>query len=246
MPLKKALLIALLLVVPGVVFRVAPYVDRIAGAPRRVVPAAPQGDTAPAARVPSRLSQRPLIFLVLGLGVEAALHAGLIVILLRSATLVALFGSLPRSARASMVLFFVVLVTGFLGGGDRTYPFVAWRMYSGRPSHDPGVCLIDGETRTGAVVRLNIEELMPAIGPRRLYHILDRLSTPGNAEGGGAESQAHLRATLLGLGRLYNSQHADDPLVRMRLFVATVPLEATAPPWLRDRREVVAVEIDPA
>jgi len=247
MPLKTALLIACLFVAPGVVLRVIPYVDRIIGASHVGAPVEPATAPKGSIAIANRLSQRPIVLVAIGFGVEVALHVALIVILLRSMTLVALFRSQPRSTRMAMCVLFVTLIAGFFGGRDETYPFVAWRMYSGRPEGDPKVFRVDGETRAGAPVSINLDELIPAIAPRRLYHLVEELgrarpeADSGNEEGGGP-----LHATLVALGHLYNSRHGDDPLARIRLSVTEIPLDNEVPPWTRGQREIVTVAIDPS
>lgn len=247
MPLKTALLIACLLVAPGVVLRVAPYVDRIAGTSHVSAPVEPTTAPKTSTAASSRLSQRPIVQVAIGFGIEVALHVALIVILLRSMTLVALFRSQPRSARWAMCAFFVTLIAGFFGGRDQTFPFVAWRMYSGRPAGDPRIVRLDGETRAGAQVSISLDELIPAMGPRRPYHVLEELSrVQPEADGANAEGGEPLRATLLALGQLYNARHGDDPLARIRLSVAHVPLDNEVPPWMRGESEIVTVVIDPS
>jgi hypothetical protein len=254
MSLRRAFVLACLLVLPGVLLRLGPHAHLLSTISESATISSgdetQQDDSvSTAAGVPRRLSQRPLFLLVLGFAVEVGMHAALIVILLRSVVLVSLFSALPRSGRMATVLFFGALMAGFLGGHDATYPFVTWRMYSGQPSADPTVCLVDGETRTGAAARIDMNGLLPALGPRRLHHIIkeqaEAMLTDGTTSPESARLRLRLQRTLLGVASLYNSRHPEDPLVRIRAALAIVPLDVTEPPWLRQQREVISIDLDP-
>lgn len=251
----KAFLVACLLVLPGVLLRVAPHWHSLGGphaAPgTAMVVSAPRLDDAEpvdgGAPIPSRLSERSRLLLAIGFAVEVGLHVLLIFALLRADALVGLFGALPASARAAMAVFFATLMAGFLGGGAGTYPFVAWRMYSGKPAREPSAYLVDGEAQSGTTVRLDLQRLIPALGPRRLTQIVGAQAKASEADEGAIDERQlqRQRATLRAIGGLYNSLHPGDPLLRLRLVVATIPLATTTPPWLRNQRELMSVVIDP-
>jgi hypothetical protein len=242
--------LACLLVLPGTVLRGWPHLSEIAGSSK----------IATTARVDSPSSGSPAISLdefwsvpqpsfarrVLGVVVEVGLHVGLLVMVLRSDTLVALFAALPRSGRAATAVFSVVLMTGFLAGHAGTYPFVAWRMYSNQPTRFPVIVVVEGDTRAASTVRIDLNRLMPAMGPRRLSHIL-RDRARAMTSGDDAESQrrrSHVRRMLAAIAGLYNADDSNDPLVRIRLVLAHAPLDAMQPPWLRDRREILSVDVE--
>lgn len=257
MSLIRALAIACLLVLPGVLLRVVPHVHvLIAGS------AAPESTTVSSdaespgdesshipAQVPRRLVQRPRLLLALGFALEVGLHVALILALLRSATMASLFTALPRAGRTAATLFFTALLAGFLGGYDATFPFIPWRMYSGQGAANPTVYLLDGETRAGSSVRLDLQGLVPAVGQRRLRLIVQKQARAISTTDSSSAEQERLRSmqrlTLLALARLHNAKHPDDPLTRITLTRAVVPLDATQPPWLRDQREIISLDIDP-
>lgn len=257
MSLRKAVVLACLLVLPGVLLRAAPYAYALAtGSMARgsasvssdVVTTGDERDLTPP-QAPRRLSQRrPPLLLALGFAFEAGLHVTLIVALLRSATMVSLFTTLPRPGRTAATLFSATLLAGFLGGHDTTFPFIPWRMYSGQGAVNPIVYLLDGETRSGSTVRLDLQGLVPAVGQRRLKLIVQRqaqiISTTGINTAERERLQSMQRLTLVALGRLYNARHPGDPLTRVRLTRSVIPLDATEPPWLRDPRELVSIDID--
>jgi len=194
-------------------------------------------------QVSRRLSQRPRLLLALGFGVEVGLHLALIVVLLRSNALVSLFTALPRWELATAAAFFVALLAGFLGGYEATFPFLSWRMYSSHGASGPRIYLIDGETAGGPTVRVDRQDLVPAIGRRRLKLIVGKRAEEMRMAASEAEAEllrAQQRLTLVALGRLYNTGHPDHPLTRLHLVEATVPLDATQPPWLRDQRELAS------
>lgn len=251
MSLTRALAIASLLVLPGTLLRAGPHAQRFVGGGS--TPTSSISSSGPAAadelsgHAGRRLSQRPSWVLALGFAVEVSLHVGLLTIVLGSPALLAMFSALPRTGQGAMVLFFTTVMTGFLAGHDASFPFVSWRMYSGQFSTDPTVCVIEGESQSGAVTRLNLTELLPAIGPRRLHHIVRNQAATLVAGGGAGEDhdRVRLERTLGAVAALYNSRGSGDVLVRLRLSMATISLSSTEPPWLRQPLEVMTIEVEP-
>jgi hypothetical protein len=244
--------LACFLVLPGTVLRGWPHLRELAGAAEEGTKTTFRVEESRErsladSRYRSWWLRRPsLQRLALGFSVEISLHIALLVAILRSATLAALFAALPGPARAATTLFSAMLMTGFLAGHKETYPFVAWRMYSNQPTRDPIVPVVEGERRSGSRVGIELGPLLPALGPRRLSHIV-RQQAQALTTGDDTEDErrlSDLRSTLLAIAGLYNARHPDDPLVRIRAFLAIVPLDATESPWLRHRRGIAGVEVN--
>lgn len=243
MSLKKALLAACLLILPGVVLRVAPYLDRAVQRPVREAPA-PQGaaERSPGTglhSIPSRLSERPLPLLVAGFTVEVGIYVSAMTVLLRSRWLVALLEAVSPIQKGVRAVFFAALLAGFLGGSQDTFPFVAWRMYSGIAEQPPSAYLVDGMTRSGASVRVDLGEVFSILGRYRGYNAVVSRIASIDAVGDEAELATALRTSA----RLYNLQHPADPVVHLSVRRVTIPLDNHEPPWMRDERVVAAIEV---
>lgn len=249
MSLKKALLVACLLLLPGVVLRVVPYWDRIAARVR--VSGEPghseAGETVAAGKptsVPSRLSQRPLALVVLGFAFEVSLYLILIATLLRSRRLMRLFEPAAPVAKAAGMLFLTVLFAGFLGATDASFPIMPWRMYSGQPGGTPDVCLLDGLTRGGETVRFAADEVLPMMRRHRAYTMMCQRVSAADGVADTSPEHSELGVALLAVARLYNLRHLDDPLARLSVSRAAIPVDNTSPPWLRDVRVIATVEVE--
>lgn len=255
MTTRSALLVALMLVLPGVALRVVPYVERLTQ-PRvsrdAALPAAAATSSAGVADVSSRLSERPLALVIGGFAVEIGIYVVALVVLLRSRRLVALLlgGEAERrrdcaslaqlTARGAL---FVALVAGFLAGSQNTFPFVAWRMYSGIVEEPPTAYVVSGLTRGGTTVRVDLGQVLSMLGNYRGYNFLAQraaLAADGEGEGSGAELTTALRT----VARLYNVQHPTDPLRRVAVSSMTIPLDDNRPPWVRDVRVIAAVDVE--
>lgn len=184
------------------------------------------------------MSQRSLPLVVGGFAVEVGIYVSAITILLRSRWLVALLGAVSPIQKWMRAFFFSALLAGFLAGSQDTFPFVAWRMYSGIAEQPPSAYLVDGTTRSGASVRVDLGEVFSALGRYRGYNaVASRIASTD------ASDDAELATALLTAGRLYNLQHPADPLVHLSVRRVTIPLDNHEPPWIRDERVVAAIEV---
>ena len=251
MTARQALVIACFVVSPGVVLRVVPHLDRLVAIRAEVRGAATGAPSVPASiadkPLPSQLSQRPTAALAFGFAIELALQIALLVSVLRSGLFAWHWQALPPSFRAAAALLFTLLMSGFLGGTSSTFPFVAWRMYSGEHDDVPAVYGIAGTTRSGVAREVDIERLIPVLGAHRLHHILDAqtrwVDEPTDDVERGARQDLQ-RKTLAALGHVYNLRNRNEPLRQLSLHVARVPLDAGRPPWLRDRRLICTADVE--
>jgi len=261
MSTRNAFIVAVLLVLPGVLLRVAPYVERLiqprASREAQVVadsssPALPSGLGA----IPSALSQRPLSLIVAGFGIEVTIHIIAIVVLLRSSWFVRLLAGETRRSEPGLAssagwrpqvmmraLLFAMLVAGFLAGSPRSFPFVAWRMYSGIPEQPPSAYVVTGTTRNDASVRIDFGHILPMLGTYRGYNLV-AVRASAIRHGDAEQSTSELNTALLSVGRFYNRQNPEDPIERLSVTWAAIPLETRERPWLHDERLVAAVEVD--
>jgi hypothetical protein len=91
-----------------------------------------------------------------------------------------------------------------------------------------------------------VKGILPALGSRRLHHIIKEQAEATLTDETSAEhARLRLQRTLLSVASLYNSRHPEDPLVRIRLALAIIPLDVTEPPWLRQQREVISIDLAP-
>jgi hypothetical protein len=242
MPTGKALVFACLLVMPGVLLRVAPYLSRLSLPPAAsVTAAAPSEAPTGLQHISSRLAERPLALLAAGLAVEVATYVAAATVILRSAWLVSLLGAVPLAQQIARILLIVTLVAGFLAGSQASFPFVAWRMYSGIAEEPPSAYLFSAITRGGRSVRVDLGEVLPMLGVYRGYNLVTVHAPAADSPAG---SDAALATAMRTAGRLYNLQHPGDPLVRLTMSRVTIPLDNRAPPWVRNQRVVASVEID--
>jgi hypothetical protein len=244
----KALVVAVLLVLPGAIWRVAPYVERIVTPPARraasATPATPPRTSAfDFTSTASRLSQRPPALVAAGFALEMGIYVVTITILLRSRRLVSLLAATSRGQQALRSLFFVALVAGFLAGAPESFPFVAWRMYSGIPESPPSAYLVTGVTRSGVPVRLDLGRVLPMLGPYRGYNVVaERAAALESSEL--KYDSSELTTALRAVAGLYNLQSPADPLAQVSVSAVIIPLDNRQPPWRRDERVVATTEVD--
>ena len=209
----RALWLAVAIVACGVGLRVLPHVGRV------IAPATPSATGG------ERLRDRPAWRLALGLGVEALLVGGCLLVLLRTI----------RRPGAPTVALLGAFAVGHLAGSEtRTFPFVPWRMYSG-PTDDVRAIELVGVTAAGEPKVLDPRELFPSLGHRDMaLHV----ATQVEAIARGADAGAH-RATLRAIAAAHERRHGGETL--RRIDVVAVEWRA-APP---SRRRLWSVEVGP-
>jgi hypothetical protein len=139
-------------------------------------------------------------------------------------------------------LLFAMLIAGFLAGSPRSFPFVAWRMYTGIPEQPPSAYVVSGTTRRGRSVRIDFAQLLPMLGSYRGYNLV-AVRASATRHGGSEQSASELNTALLAVGRLYNQQNPADPLERLSVTSVSIPLETRAPPWLQNQHTVADIAI---
>jgi len=239
MSFTKTVVIACLLVLPGALLRAGPHIDRLRSS---AIVKAPVREFAAqrTVTVSSQMSERSIAILALGMLAELAMHGALLVIILRNLAVASLLHALPLSLRVFAVGVFVALVSGAIGGTRSTFPFHAWRMYSGEHRDVPTACRLTGITSTGAAREIDVEEAVPALGNHRLEQILLGLCAADISR----ESSGALNATLRALGRAENIRRPADPLRQLTLELVHVPLDADRLPSLVQRRAAATVQLE--
>jgi hypothetical protein len=136
-------------------------------------------------------------------------------------------GTLPRSARVAVLLFFSLLVAGHLARMDqRTFPFVVWWMYGVEKS--PRGILYEqysGLTASGALVPLYPSSAFPSLDQGRIVNPLrPRMRWLPQSQ------EARVEATMLltAVARAVNRSRM-DPVVT----VIATRCELSADEWLR-------------
>jgi len=253
-----SLVFSLTIVLLGVVLRAAPHLDRVVR-----VWTVDQGASATVAGesetlqkslsktimegVSSQLSQRPIGLLVAGLTTEALLIASMLYVGVRFPLIAATFGALAVRYRVVTIGLLTLLVVGFINGSEQTFPFLPWRMYAGVPSGNPQAYEFVGISHRGQAVRLDLHQILPALGPRRLEIILAEQSASLQNETQASRRDslwARHRATLQAVGRLYNYRHLEDPLLRIVVSTATLSPEEFYTPAAIRRRVLWSIEMN--
>ena len=209
---RYLLLVLCAFLLPGVLLRVVPHLDRLVG-----VPSVEQVDDE---------------------AVEVGLQLGLLFLFVRDERVRRVFAGLTRSRQVIAGSMCFLLATGFVGGTADTFPFFAWRMYSGDRASRPTVARLSGRAESG-VVELDIEGLVPVLGRHRLHQRLIRL-----AERSDLENLHMRRTTMRSLAAYHNERNPEDPLREISLHLELVAVDAPAAPWLH-RQPVERVILPP-
>jgi hypothetical protein len=192
--------------------------------------------------VPPRLGQRPPSLLFAGFAAEVLLITSLLYVVIRSPSIIAAFSALAIRYQIVAAGLFALLVTGFLGGSDRTFPFMPWRMYSGPSPESRQICEFVGVSRSGRTIRLDLPQLLPALGARRFHNILAQQCKSLQRATQREVLWPQHKATLQAAGRLYNRKHPEDPILQISAASMMVPLDNAQ---VRvDRRTLWSIEVD--
>ena len=253
-----ALIFSLTIVLLGVALRAAPHMDRAvqvwtadqhASAPVAMPSGSPEKPLTAAATggIPARLSQRPVGLLLIGLAVEALLIGSMLYVGARSQSIAATFGVLAVRYQVVTVGLLTFLVVGLIGGSDQTFPFVPWRMYSGASTGGLQIYELVGTSYSGNAVRLDLDQVLPVLGSRRLHHTLTEQSTSIQEETQLSQREtlwARHQATLQAIGRLYNRKHAESPIHRIAVWAVTVSGDDSQTQPAINRHELWSITVD--
>lgn len=250
----RALIVVLAVVLPGILLRTVPHLDRgmqifIAApnaSPAITAEAEPSKELSTAIRqTPPRLSQQPVRLLVAGFAAEVLLIASILYVVIRSPSIIAAFKVLAILYQIVVAGLLALLVTGILGGSNQTFPFLPWRMYSGPSSESRQIYEFVGISRSGRTIRLDLPQLLPALGARWFHTILAQQSKSLQRAAQAAQREvlwAQHKATLQAAGRLYNRRHPEDPILQISVSSMMVPLDNAQ---VRvDRRILWSIEVD--
>ncbi|HEY1265734.1 MAG TPA: hypothetical protein VGH16_00660 [Candidatus Binatia bacterium] len=162
------------------------------------------------------------------LAIEALLIGVVLYRVLRSRTVGANFPALPVRYRIASAALVCAIVVGLVAGTNpNIFPFVTWRMYADEMRMEQlRVARFIGTFRSGRSERLDVDRLLPALRPQRLYSLLAHQVSGIRAQkdrgARGAELFSKHEETLKAVGRIYNRRHPDDPLARISVWIGTV------------------------
>ena len=246
---RQSLCLTLGILLLAVAVRAAPhFINRIGQATPVRGPQTRQAPGTAADKVPYRHPQQSMRLRIAALAAEALLLGAMLYWALRSPLVGATFGPLPVPYRAGAAALVTALAVGLVGGTDRTFPFVAWRMYAGDTRRgDVRIVRFVGTAASGRSARLDFDEILPALGSQRLYQSLAQQSVRIQREMEPARRDAlwnDHRAILQILGRLYNRRHPDDPLGRIAVWTATLPRDELGRRPAVAYRELWSIDVD--
>jgi hypothetical protein len=215
---KAPLLLTLAIVAGGVALRALPHLDRLVTGPAIVAP----DPRAAGAGGASRLRDRTLSRLALGLGVEAFLIGVGVYVLLRApgfGGLLAVAGRGPRVASLALIAGFVVLDVG--GSELATYPLVPWRMFAGAGTSGARVFELEGVGPGGERVPLDADSVLLLPDQRRLSTIVREQAEALERTDDGAARGVH-EATLRAIAEAYQARHPFAPFRRIDVFSSAI------------------------
>lgn len=150
--------------------------------------------------VSSRVGQRPLPFIAAGIATETALVGIILYMVLTTPWIARSIDGLRTRHQAIGAALIVLLVIGFNAGRDKTFPFVAWRMYAGSPADGLIVYQIIDADR-GSAVPLN--DIVPLLRHHRLTTAIGAMIKEADESGDEMRWQ-RVRHQLQALVQLYN------------------------------------------
>jgi hypothetical protein len=138
------------------------------------------------------------------------------------------FFGLDRPRQAALAMMVGSTLAGQFALGSRSFPFVSWDMYTAPVDGDPVVFEYEALLRGGATIPLAPSRFLGPQSAARLMEALRRqvshLQALGeDAHGADGLHREHELALRAIAGR-YNREHAQDPVVAVRVSERTVSI----------------------
>jgi hypothetical protein len=133
-------------------------------------------------------------------------------------------------------------VVQLINQNTKTFPLVAWTMFTRPVGGDPLYYEYSAVLRSGHEVDLHVEDLFPWAMGRNTLIVLAHLAPHALPEHAGPDT-ARYETFLQALGRKYSAAHPQDPVELVRVWQCQVPLDDYHGPGSIQRRHVHSVAI---
>ena len=181
--------------------------------------------------------------------VEGIVYLLLLIALARWRPLRAPFTRLHPGHKALLGGFLALVLIAQLGQlSRRSFPFVAWRMFTGTVnSTEVPFYEYRGTLRSGETVVLRPARLVPSLKNGRFVGKLKSLAARALSKEESRSRTEHRRRyseTLVALGGLYNRENPDDPLASIQVYRCSVDLRDYVDDSSIRRTAVWRVDVD--